>query len=154
MEKRQGRLIPGQDIEELGQGGTSVPAEGDPAALAQGEEVARRTRELLATRGWCLWKCSTLSGEVIAVVRGESVKGIPEGYPVYTEAELEQLCQDDVSDAALRLVYEAKKLTGAKVMTEKNEGGNNGEARAEVYLRETDQKHRPVSGGAWRGGPQ
>jgi hypothetical protein len=117
LEKWQERLIPSQDTEQFGQGGTSVPAEGDPAALAQAEEVARCTRELLATRGWCLWKCSILGGEVIAVVRDESVKGIPEGYPVYTEAELEQLCQDDVSDATLRLVNEAKKLTGAKVIS-------------------------------------
>ena len=41
LEKWQERLIPSQDTEQFGQGGTSVPAEGDPAALAQAEEVAR-----------------------------------------------------------------------------------------------------------------
>lgn len=84
--------------------------------LAQAEETAQRTRELLSTRGWCLWKCSTLGGEVIAVVLDEDVEGVPERYPVYTEAELEKLCQDDVSDSTLRLVHEAKKLAGAKVV--------------------------------------
>lgn len=99
MKKWQKRLIPGQ-----------APTED----LA--EEVAQRTRELLVVQGWCLWKCSTLGGEVIAVVRDELVEGIPEGYPVYTEDELEELCQDGVSEASLRLVHEAKKLAGAKVL--------------------------------------
>lgn len=81
------------------------------------EVIAERTRELLTTRGWCLWKCSNLGGEVIAVVRDENVEGVPESYPVYTETELEELCQDGVSEASLRLVHEAKKLAGAKVTT-------------------------------------
>ena len=42
---------------------------------------------------------------------------VPEGYSVYTEAELEELCKDDVSEATLRLVHEAKKLVGAKVVS-------------------------------------
>ena len=75
MEKWQEKLIPGRpDIEKLGEAETSVVAEGDPAALAQAGETAERTRELLATRGWCLWQCSTLGGEVIAVVRDELTK--------------------------------------------------------------------------------
>ena len=118
MEEWQERLIPGQDIEEPGQGVTGVMAEGEPAALAQAEETARRTRELLVTRGWCLWKCSTLGGDIIAVVRDENIEGVPEGYPVYTQVELEQLCRADINDATLRLVHEAKKLAGAKVASE------------------------------------
>lgn len=59
------------------------------------EETAQRTRELLESRGWCLWKCSTLGGEVIAVMLNENAEGVPEGYPVYTEAELEELCRND-----------------------------------------------------------
>lgn len=89
--------------------------ERDTTALAQAEEVALHTRELFIIQGWCLWKCSALGGEVIVVARDESVKGIPGGYPVYTEAELEELCQNDVSEATLHLVHEAKKLAGAKV---------------------------------------
>jgi len=79
------------------------------------EETARRTRELLATQGWCLWECSILGGDIIAVVRGENVEGVPKRCPIYTEAELEELCQNDVSEATLCLVHEAKKLAGAKV---------------------------------------
>lgn len=86
------------------------------------EEVAQRTRELLATRGWCLWKCASLNSEVIALARDELVEGVPEG-PVYTEAELEELCQDGVSEATLRLAHEAKKLAGAKVTTEVTKRG-------------------------------
>jgi len=85
-------------------------------ALAQAEETARRTRELLPTRGWCLWKCAVLGGDIMVVVLDDNVEGVPGGYPVYTEAELEELCQDGVSEATLRLVHEAKKLTGAKVI--------------------------------------
>ena len=116
MEKWQERLIPRRSgIKELEQGETELTDEGDPVALALAEEVAWCSRELLATRGWCLWKCSTLGGDIITVVLDENVEGIPGGYPVYTEAELEQLCQDDISNATIRLVHEAKKLVGAKV---------------------------------------
>jgi len=60
------------------------------------------------------------------VVLDEDAEGTPEGYPVYTVAELEELCQDGVSEAHLRLVHEAKKLAGAKVTTKVTniEGGN------------------------------
>jgi len=90
----------------------------EEVALTQAREVARRTRELLFTQGWCLWKCSTLNDEIIAVVRDENVTGVPIDYPVYTEAELEELCQGDISEATLRLVHEAKKLAGAKIVSE------------------------------------
>lgn len=92
--------------------------EGARVALARAEETARRTKELLNSQGWCLWKCSTLGGDIIAVVRDELVEGVPEGYPVYTEAELEELCRDDVSEATLRLVQEAKKQAEGKVAAE------------------------------------
>ena len=81
------------------------------------EDVAACTRGLLATQGWCLWECSALGREVIAVVLDENVEGAPEGYPVYTVAELEELCRGDVSEATIRLVHEAKKMAGAKVTT-------------------------------------
>ena len=81
------------------------------------EVVAQCTKALLNSQGWCLWKCSTLGGDIIAVVSGENVERVPKGYPVYTEAELEELYEDDVSEATLRLVHEAKKLAGAKVVS-------------------------------------
>ena len=88
------------------------------------EAVAERTRELLATRGWCLWKCNIFGGEVIAVVLDENVDGVPEGYPIYTIAELGAMNgvsytrhpeKRFICESTLRLVHEAKKLTGAKV---------------------------------------
>ena len=78
-------------------------------ALTQAEELARRTRELIDHQGWCLWECSVLGGEVVAVVRDELVEGIPEGMPVYTEAELRTLFDKPVPRSTLRLVHEAKK---------------------------------------------
>ncbi len=85
------------------------------------EEAARRTRELLATQGWCLWECSALNREVIAVALDGNVEGVPEGYPVYTVGELEYLCRDDISEATLQLLHEAKKA-GAEIIT--REGDN------------------------------
>jgi len=89
----------------------------EDAALSNAREVARRTREYLATSGWCLWQCHTLGDEVIVVARDENVRAIPDGYPVYTEDELEKLFSDGVSDSTLRLVHEAKKLAGAVVVS-------------------------------------
>jgi hypothetical protein len=71
--------------------------------------VAHHTRELLSTRGWCLWECESLGGDVVVVVRDEDVSGMPEGYPVYTEAELAELFRRDISQTTLSLVHEAKK---------------------------------------------
>ena len=50
------------------------------------------------------------------MVRNELVEGVPEGCPVYTRAELEELSQGNVSKETLRLVHEAKRLAGAKVI--------------------------------------
>lgn len=90
------------------------------ATLLEPEEVARRTRELLNSQGWCLWSCSAFGDDIIARVLDEDVEGVPEGYPVYTEAELEELCRDGVDGATLRLVHEAKRIAGAVVISVKN----------------------------------
>jgi hypothetical protein len=81
--------------------------------LIEACEVATRTRELLQTRGWCLWRCRNLGDEVIVVVKDESSRGYPDGYSVYTELELSYLAE--ANDSTLRLVHEAKKLGGAVV---------------------------------------
>ena len=86
--------------------------------LAQAEEVARRTSELLDKQGWCLWKCSALDDDIVVVCRDEADGGYPTGYPIYMEGELEKLSQDGINDKTLRLIHEAKKLTGARVTTE------------------------------------
>ena len=140
MEKWQKRLTLGQpDIKELGQGVTDKGGI-EATALAQAQEVARRTRELLVVQGWCLWKCTTLGGDIIAVVRDEDVQGVPGAYPVYTELELEELCQNDVSEASIRLVHEGKKLAGAKIVPEgKKKEFNYGKSfRDEQACKKTD----------------
>jgi hypothetical protein len=81
--------------------------------LRRAQEAAARTRELLETRGWCLWRCRGLDDEVIVVLRDELVGGFPAGYPVYLEQELE--CLLEVDDSALKLIHEAKKLAGATI---------------------------------------
>lgn len=78
--------------------------------LEEAEGIARRTEELLVSRGWCLWRCNALGGDIIALARDEGVDGIPEGMPVYTEAELGKLFSNkSVTQATLRLIHEAKK---------------------------------------------
>jgi hypothetical protein len=81
--------------------------------LRQAQEAAARTRELLETRGWCLWRCRALDDEVIVVLRDELVGGFPAGYPMYLEQELE--CLLEVDDSTLKLIHEAKKAAGATV---------------------------------------
>ena len=85
--------------------------------LEQAREVARRTRQFIAIRGWCLWQCQALNNEIIVVARNDKVNGIPKDYPVYTEAELNKLCAGKATPEAIRLVHQAKKLTGAKIIT-------------------------------------
>ncbi len=87
-------------------------------ALAQAEEVARRTKELLDTRGWCKWQCEALGNEAIMVANDfAEPEDLPQGYPIYTETELGYLYRHDTSEATLRLVHEAKRIAGAKIIT-------------------------------------
>jgi DNA repair ATPase RecN len=93
----------------------------EDSPLSKAQEVARCTREHLASRGWCLWRCRALGDEVIVVVRDENVKGMPQGYAVYTEEELEKLFSGGVSDSTLRLVHAAKKVAGAVIISVSDE---------------------------------
>jgi len=79
--------------------------------------VETTTEELLATQGWCLWQCSALDDEIIALVRDASVKGVPEGYVVYTKAEMEEIGRFKVPQSTIRLVHEAKKRASATVIS-------------------------------------
>lgn len=121
MEKWQERLIPKQVELDLLDEGARV-------AQAQAEEVARRTREFLATRGWCLWQCETLGGDTILIVGDfAEPEELPAEYPVYTLSEIDILFGKDKSAShnTLRLVQEAKKLAEAKVTSKvtNSEGG-------------------------------
>jgi hypothetical protein len=93
-----------------------LPSPKVPKPELAAELVALRTRKLLDNRGWCLWKCSVFGGEVIVVVRDETVEGFPKGHPVYTEAELDKLMGSNIKDSSLHLVHEAKKMGGAIIM--------------------------------------
>ncbi len=73
------------------------------------------TEELLTTKGWCLWQCSALDGEIIALVRDESVQDVPEGYVVYTQAEMAEIGRFKVPQSTIRIVHEAKKRTSATI---------------------------------------
>ncbi|MDD5509488.1 MAG: hypothetical protein PHI12_01560 [Dehalococcoidales bacterium] len=84
--------------------------------LAQAEDAARRTGELWDKQGWCLWKCSALDDDIIVVCRDEVSAGYPKGYPVYIEYELDMLGRDKANHDSLRLIHEAKKLAGARVI--------------------------------------
>jgi hypothetical protein len=88
------------------------PALSTPQSRA--EKVAARTRELLDTRGWCIWRCSALNNEKIMILRDESVTDAPIGYPIYLEKELEVI--GDMNDWSIRIVHKAKKLAGARLL--------------------------------------
>ena len=93
-------------------------------AIDQAHEVACRTHELLAARGWCLWQCRALDDEVIAVARDGLAAGLPGGYPVFTEQELRQLIETNSS--TLKLVHQAKKLAGVKVVAVEKRAADRG----------------------------
>ena len=48
--------------------------------------------------------------------------GYPKEYPVYMEKELEEICRIDITNGTLKLVHEAKKLAGARVVNEDRGG--------------------------------
>jgi hypothetical protein len=77
---------------------------------------------ILDKQGWCLWKCGALDNDIIVVCRDEDSGGYPKGYPVYMEEELEILGRYDVNHDSLRLVHEAKKLAGARLIAEGPQG--------------------------------
>lgn len=84
-----------------------------PAAVTQQEEIERarqvaaRTQEYLDGRGWVIWACKFFGGEKIVVVRDQTIIGYPDGYPVYTDAELNLM--QGWPDSSLRIVHETKK---------------------------------------------
>jgi len=103
-----------------GDRGDGRDAKKEPASIPspiQQPDEPDPTLELLATQGWCLWQCSALDGEIIALVRDESVKDVPEGYVVYTKAEMEEIGRFNVPQSTIRLVHEAKKRTSATVIS-------------------------------------
>lgn len=87
----------------------------DPLALVQAQELAAITRKELDTRGWSLWKCANLDGDVVAIIKDESVTDYPQGYPVYTEDDLRNLPKT-ISPWALRMIHEAKKQALVQVL--------------------------------------
>lgn len=78
------------------------------------EEVGRRTSELLGERGWCLWRCDVLDGDIIVVVDEAIARDVPGGHPAYTVRELFLLLKLD--EATIRLIHEAKRLGGAVIL--------------------------------------
>lgn len=75
------------------------------------EEVVMITNELLATCGWCLWRCKNLDNDIVVVSLDYTVKGFPSNYPVYTLAELDLI--RTMNDGMLQYLHEAKKCGGA-----------------------------------------
>jgi len=85
----------------------------DSLERQQAEIAACKTSELLATQGWCLWRCDVLNGEVIRIVDEDIVEEAPGGPPVYSIREIETLLELEVVD--IRLIHEAKKAAGARI---------------------------------------
>lgn len=92
------------------------------AALGSGDEInerneespapstASRVRHLLATRGWVAIESGTLGGEVVLLLRDDTIQAPPRraGHVAYTLAELAQV--QGMSPAQLREVHEVKRI--------------------------------------------
>ena len=98
-----------------------APSNSRAATRQSPEEVGVRTSELLGEKGWCLWQCEVLDGDVIVVVDEahspgvhETARNLPEGHAVYRLRELRHLLK--VDDSTIRLVHEVKKLGGAVIL--------------------------------------
>jgi len=97
--------------------GSDCAAWEERLAQLEAEETASLTAGLLATRGWCLWRCDKLDGRVIAVANDEHVRDLRERVAVFTEAEMRELFKKPpAGHGLLKLVIEAKKLGGARVL--------------------------------------
>ncbi len=86
------------------------PADAPPEWHA--EEIERRVKR----DGLCLF-WSHLFGEAVAFIADESFRAqVPAGVVSYTVEECELLCKSDpVSENALKLIHQAKKLSGGTV---------------------------------------
>ncbi len=91
-----------------GSGGKSAVME-----LPSPEEVAAESHELLVAKGWCLWCCHFLGGDIIVVIIDGDVTGYPGGYPVYTLQELKDILP--LEDHELLIAHEAKRKLGARI---------------------------------------
>lgn len=97
----------------------------EETATKLAEEAAKTGATLLKMLGWCLWKCNALDGDLVVVVRDDPpmlesqrermllrLGHLKAPYVIYTEAELELLCENPNPG----LLHEAKKagavLTG------------------------------------------
>jgi hypothetical protein len=81
-------------------------------------DVAEKTRQMLDTRGWDMWKCTHLiPPDIIVIVKDESVTGYPEGYPVYTEEELAYMA-DSEDDKQLNWRHKVKVATQGRFVLE------------------------------------
>jgi hypothetical protein len=94
------------------------------------EIVAVETILQLGARGYCLWKCALLEGEVIMLVNGKRSDQIPAGYTIYTVEEIDRSFGMSVDE--LRRLHRVKKITGATLISfEKREKEkDNGEQQA------------------------
>jgi hypothetical protein len=90
------------------------PTKSGASNLVEAQDVARKTQELFDRQGWALWKCDLLNDEIIVVLRDESVKNYPQGYPVYLSSELDTII--NLSDKTIRMIHSTKKQALCQVL--------------------------------------
>lgn len=83
--------------------------------LSQAAITAYETRKALDTIGWVAWECRYLDNDVIIIIRDESVKGYPRGYPVYTENEIK--LHENLTAQEVRRLHLIKKATGGELIS-------------------------------------
>ena len=75
--------------------------------------VISDTLSQIAARGFCLWRCQALGGQVIMVVDRDLPAGAPSGYLVYCLEELVKI--EPLPASTIKLINTAKRLAGAVV---------------------------------------
>ena len=80
------------------------------------EATANQTAEIIEKQGHAFWKCQILRGEIIEVVIDRAY-ATQSRYPVYTLREL--ALENLLKDSTIRLIYLAKKLAGAQIISVK-----------------------------------
>lgn len=101
---------PATQIDKMSQSVPAVPK--TPEEIAQ--EVGQRTKEILATKGWCLWKASLLDNDTIVVIRDESVTDYPKGYPIYTDDEMREVAHMNL--LIIERVHYLKKISQVQIL--------------------------------------
>lgn len=74
----------------------------------EAQATAKLTRDAMESRGWCFWRCEALGGDIITVIRNESV--LTEETEKLIMSKLAALCEKENKEGVGMAVYTIKEL--------------------------------------------